>query len=269
MHISGIGRVSTIGQVSASTLGTTITGSGSANAKGSYSQLSASTPHDAQAVIIQMRTNLNGMTALVDFAMGASSSEVDFISGLLCQGPRGVFTYYLPIYVPKGVRISARAQNSSSSGTIFVTMMLLENTLSGEPSVGRVTCYGGNTGDSGATSVDPGGSANTKGSYTQIVASTTRAHKGLMMAVNIDKNTATTSADWLYDIAVGGAGSEQIIVPDFWVNQAVSGTNAQTPAQSPVFWLTIPASSRLAVRSQCTTTDATDRLNDVMLIGVD
>lgn len=268
MWIGGVGRISTIGQVSGSSLGTTIT-AGTGNAKGNFAQLTASTPHDAHAIIVSGRTNLNGQSALVDIAMGGAGSERIFIEDLLIQGPRAVMSYFLPIYVPGGVRLAARAQSSTNSGTQFVSIMLLQNQFGSMPPLTRARTYGANAADSGGTSVDPGGTGNTKGSYVQITGSTAWEHKGIIIGQNQDKNTGTSQADWLVDVAIGGAGSEQIIIPDLWINQAQTGLAASTPSVTPFIPYTIPAGSRIAIRAQCTISDATDRLCDYVVIGLD
>lgn len=263
-----VGDVTTVGQVAGSSLGTAIT-AGATNTEGSYAQLTASTPHDAHAIIVMGRTNLNGQSSLVDIAIGGAGSEQVIVADLLIQGPRAVMPYFLPIYVPGGVRLSARARSSTNVGVQNVTVMLLRNQFGGVPALSRATVYGAATGDSGGTSVDPGASGNTKGSYVQIVASTTYAHKGIIFGINQDKNTGTTQADWLYDIAIGAAGSEVVIVPDLWINQAQTGLAAATPSTVGPIMIPIPIATRIAVRAQCSINDATDRLNDVIIIGVD
>lgn len=98
--------------------------------------------------------------------------------------------------------------------------------------------------------VTAGGTANTKGSYAQIVASCPFDAAGFYLHFG-GGNTGTH--DTLWDIAVGAAGSEQIILADFQVS--VSGfTSAKTQVFVP---LRIKAGERIAVRLQSTTASAT------------
>lgn len=94
------------------------------------------------------------------------------------------------------------------------------------------------------------GAANTKGSYAQIVASCPFDSSGFYLHFG-GGNTGTH--DTLWDIAVGAAGSEQIILANFLVS--VSGfTSAKTQVFVP---LRVKAGERIAVRLQSTTASAT------------
>jgi hypothetical protein len=120
--------------------------------------------------------------------------------------------------------------------------------------------------DSGGTEIDPGGTANVKGAWTQITASTAADLAALVMAVGHRGNGALRHEQLLFDVGVGAAGSEQVLVPDWVVSVSLSET--LTPPWTPVLPVSVPAGSRLAVRSQCSDPDASDRLMDVVLYGV-
>ncbi|MGH3987826.1 MAG: hypothetical protein ACRDTZ_10960 [Pseudonocardiaceae bacterium] len=80
--------------------------------------------------------------------------------------------------------------------------------------------------------------------------------------------TTASNATWLVDIGVGGAGSEQVLVPNF----RLAATTFETfvPSVMPTVPVSIPQSSRLAVRAQCsiTTNSIGGRLFDVVLYGI-
>jgi hypothetical protein len=69
------------------------------------------------------------------------------------------------------------------------------------------------------------------------------------------------------DIGVGSAGSEQVLLGDMDLS-ASAGSDSIGPMAIGVP-VRIPAGTRLAVRAQSNITDATDRLFDAMLLGVD
>lgn len=266
MQFGGITTLDTVGEVAGSSVGTTLTAAGSTNTKGSYTQLVASTGRDAHWLIIQGRSSLNGTSFLLDLAIGGAGSEQIIVADLLMQGPRSGITICLPVYVPGGSRLAARVQSNSASATMLCSVLLGSHSFGMMEPGGVVTCYGQNTGDSGSTSIDPGGSGHTKGSYVQITASSSRKHQGFVLIVGGDKNTGTTAADFLIDVALGAGGSEQIIVPDFYVREE-SGAFAYTP-YATYFPIPIPEATRIAVRAQCSITDATDRLFDCQIVGV-
>jgi hypothetical protein len=136
------------------------------------------------------------------------------------------------------------------------------------PLLHRCTTYGAATGDSGAVSVDPGGSANTEGSYSEITAGTTHNIKSLLIVVGTAGNGALSAANWLIDIATGTGGSEQILIPNLCMGAALQ-SDFMIPAVFGPFVVDIASGTRLAARAQCSITDATDRLFDMEILGLD
>ena len=85
----------------------------------------------------------------------------------------------------------------------------------------RIEAAGIDSGNSRGSVVTAGGSAHTKGSYVQLIASTADESFGLV----ITAGWASATMIYAVDIAIGGSGSEQIIVPDLW---AIIDGNSQT-----------------------------------------
>jgi hypothetical protein len=113
--------------------------------------------------------------------------------------------------------------------------------------------------------VTAGDPAHTKGSWTQLIASTSYDAYGIWVGVDgiFYANTATA---YLVDIGVGPSGSEQVIVP----NLDVWGADSGGPGMNPrTFWFPvyIPAGSRIVARSQSVTANKTCRVM-VALDGV-
>lgn len=263
------GRWETIGADTANSRGTSINVAGSANTKGAWTQLIASTAFQAAGIIIRLGKNTALADILVDIGVGGSGSERVIVENLLITGRDDVAAaYQLPVVIPAGSRLTARCQASSViSLEVYVSAMLPGAPfLPGAP-LGRVTTYGAATADSGGVGIDPGGTAHTKGSYAQITASTTNRLRLLLVGLGIQTNNVMINGNALLDIAVGGAGSEQIILPN--IGFAYSQNEQMVPATLGPFPVNIPAGTRLAARAQSSITDATDRLFDVVLYGID
>ena len=265
-------KTSTIGEDTANSRPTTVAANASANTKGSWIELIASSSIPADGIVVYPGAGDNNRSFLVDFAVGAAGLEQVIIPNMMFSSStvlaRSHAPYIFSIHIPSGTRISARAQTSAGGGVIRLSACLLALTLSSMRSFSRVTDYGTATGDSGGVSVDPGGSANTKGAWSEIVASSTNLIRALTVAIGNQVNDAREEAEWLLDIGIGAGGSEKVIVGDM---PLVSHPNMDLvfPMVFPSILLTIPSGTRLAARAQTNITDATDRLIDVALYGVD
>lgn len=264
-------RYDTVGDVVSGSHGTSVT-SGTTNNKGSWYEISSSTPFMACCFIITF-SGVVGGDFLFDIGFGANPNEVAVISNLhhsdrqSGQGP--LTAYWLPISIPAGTRVTVRSQCSSGSSIVsYVSLILCEAHLTRESPLGRVTAYGMTAADSGMTGLEPGGTANTKNSYSQIVASTSNPIKELYIVFGNLANVTRTDCNWLVDLARGASLSEQIIIPDICVScNAV--TDQVFPSVIGPIPMNIPAGTRLAARCACSIIDATDRLLDIGIIGVD
>ena len=150
----------------ASEFGTVVTAAGSANTKGSYSTLIASTAYDAYGIMIEFYNTAVASTAtsqLTDIALGAASSERVVIPNLF-SGNAGTSigaqnagnAFFFPLFIPAGSRISARMQSLIASDTVNVKVTLFQWPINGVPTIERVTAYGVDTGDSGGVAHTPG-----------------------------------------------------------------------------------------------------------------
>jgi hypothetical protein len=100
------------------------------------------------------------------------------------------------------------------------------------------------------TAVTPG--TSNKGSWAQLIASTTSGSYGVIICVN--SNTASAaSRNTITDIGIGAAGSEAVLIPDLISGNAAGYTLGGIWYYFPVY---IPAGSRIAARGQGTVTTA-------------
>jgi hypothetical protein len=104
------------------------------------------------------------------------------------------------------------------------------------------------TTSSAGVTVTASATAHTKGGWSQLVANTGARSLGILIALD-NTAVANTATSMLLDIGIGGAGSEQVLIPDlaagYVLGEAVSNTFC-----AYFFPLFIPAGSRLAARCQ-------------------
>lgn len=243
-----------------------------ANTKGSYTQFTSSTTYPASGIYLNTGYSVSSADYLFDVAIGGAGSEVVIISNILHSVTSGSgrmigSSYFFPISIPAGTRLAARSQNSQGGAGHYVALEMFLISQGIMQSGSGVATHGADTADSGGTSIDPGGAGSTKGSYSEIVASTTYPYIGFSLDFGIQRNQATQWCEWNVDLAIGGAGSEVIILTDFHLSNNLS-IHSVTPRTTPYFPIPIPAGTRIAARASCDITDATDRLIDVVFHGV-
>lgn len=265
-----LARVDQLGTITSSN-GPAITKPGTPNTKGSWVQLIASTAFASAELWLSFNlvSIAGGNDCLFDIGIGASGQEQVLVPNLMVsQGNTSSGALIrLPAWIPAGTRVSARIQSSGTTNSPTLAAYLGIPAFGFPPGSQVFEDLGTTLATSRGTNIDPGAVANTKSAYVQLVASTARAYRGLLLLLgNGGRATSPAAASFTVDIARGGAGSEQIILADLLSRGAASNLFAP-PAFGP-FHLHIPVGERLAARAQCSSAVATDRLVDVQLIGV-
>jgi hypothetical protein len=259
--------LTTLGTTPASSQGkAVVAGNGS---KGSYVEMVASTAADYKYLYLFVANPTDSEDALIDIATGAASSEVVKVPDLLFDHRVGMSAQYaLPYEISSGTRVAIRIE-ATGAATFYCTLVMADaNSRIQEITSVVATAYGANSGSTPVgTSVDPGATINTKGSYAQLVASTGDDIKQFLIMVGNQGNIGPTGGSWLLDLATGAAASETDVVDDLPLQ---SYTSYHGPAQvfGP-FALDISSGTRLSVRAQCSINDATDRLLNVVVLGLD
>lgn len=265
-------RVDQLSAVAASSTLLSVPAAAGANTKGSWVQVSASAPFDACGFYLQFGGfGVASQDVLLDIGVGAAASEQVILSNLPISVGSGFVAAqaspFVPLAIKAGQRIAARTQSSDASGGVEVGLQLCAGDFFSQIGLGRATTYGANTADSGGVSVDPGAVANTKGAWSQITASTTNPIRYMLICVGSQNNAVITSSNNLLDVGVGAAASEQVIVDDI----SLVGNGGPDLYEPGIVGraVSVAAGQRLAARKQCSITDATDRLNDIVIIGFD
>ena len=255
----------------ASTGNTPVSSSSSAHVKGSWTELAASIDGPLDAIQVNVSTSGGSLyKGLFDLGVGAAGNEQVIVPNAYFEtdGRIGfLIQYLLSAHLPAGSRVAMRVQDDLASAVD--TFCWLAGWHGGPvfpAGVGRLEEAGIATGSSSATQVDPGGTANTKGSWTELVASTVSPWLGFVPIFGSNKNNVETAATFRVDIGVGAAGSEQVVAPNLMV-RGDAAMDVKMPYCYPPIWQPIPAGSRIAARAQSQTTDATDRLVQVALEG--
>lgn len=280
-------RAESFGTSTATQGGTTVTSSATANTKGSWTQLDASTAFDASTLLLWIVVQFQDTLYLLDVGIGAPGSEQVIASNLLISQSVGVTSdIILPIAIPAGSRIAIRSQDNFGSSSLYVTGMLIAGGWANDPPYQTVTAYGVSTASSTGITVDAGATVNTKGAWTQIVASTTTTMKAMLVSAIRNTPGTAASADYsqITDIGVGPSGSEQVVVPNLRYFCSTMTGGVQTPYTAGSGTLSglstlfprivqpipcdIPSGSRLAIRQQCTTTNAADRKSAYAIYGL-
>jgi hypothetical protein len=258
----------TIGTDTTASTGTLVTAD-SADTKGTYVQLVASTARESHRLQVTIKGAGDGAKGSyrVFLSTGAAASEVDFMSFIFWSGSGqgDSLTFEIPFTIAASQRIACAASQGISSGTTFdISVNLCDtNTLGTSTELSTVGITGTNDGFKG-TPIDPGGTANTKGSWTQIVASTSHDFDMMVVCIAANDNNNLTASKSLIDIGTGASSSEVVLIGDI--------NHQQSSFEDGITYFTIyeavASGTRIAARSQCSITDATDRMVDVSIIGV-
>lgn len=260
----GIMAVETIGAVTATSSPTDVT-SGAANTKGSWVQLVASSAANADGIIL-ITGQSTADSYLLDIGVGAAASESVVVSNVPVHERASSYivgTYFIPVSIPAGSRVSARCQ-AGGSGSLLRLIGYLVTTTVPISSATTIATYGDVTASSRGTQIDPGGVANTKGSWVEITSSLSADVKFIVpMFANL--NGARATYNFLVDIGTGGEGGESVVIADLYLG-STADNDELTPQAYPPLPVTIASGTRVAVRAQCNGTDATDRLIDFIMI---
>lgn len=252
MNTPNSGLVDTFGAlVSSDTNGTSVSA-------GAYSQITAATTREYEGFYLStylesMSTATDNLSTL-DIAMGAGAAEKilidklkfnDYFTGQSNGMPFG----YIPIRIPRGVRLAVRQNTTSGSTDSRVAIHPCSYSPFGNRGFTRAESMGV-TGNKGVE-VDAGATPNTKGSYSQIIASTSNRYQAIMLCISSDNQRAQNGSErFAIDIAVGAAASEKVIVNNLLCTWSFSNGATILPWCFGPFPCDIPAGSRLAVRAQ-------------------
>ena len=242
-----VSNPSSLGASLSTTMGTPITAGSTANTKGAFATIIAATPTDCCMLVLSFReyTDSTVQTA-VDIAIGPAGSEVVFIPNFVLGVASNLLmsSIVLPLNLPAGTRISARSQSSKAGQVCNLSITTFDGALVSADGNAGVDALGFNPATSGGTQITPAN--NAKGSFIQLAAATPRDYVGLFYCIDFNNmSNFSNGRTYFFDIAIGPAGSEQVIVPNIQFDQQGVGTGIglYLPIQ-------VPAGTRISARAQ-------------------
>lgn len=241
------------------TTGTTVTASTSSNVKGTWAAISTSTPIHAHGFLLHAGNpnNFNADNVMLDLGIGASGSEQVrvpnlFLSSCGASWSPGLdeFLFFFPLALPAGTRVSGRIQQADAGGygggTLDLSLHLLSQGWNASSPVGQVLALNATTANTTTTLLTSGGSGNSYGAWTQMVASTSVPLHALILTLG---GNDTGQVLYYLDIGVGASGSEQVILPALRCARD-NGTQRLGPRVLGPLPVSIPAGTRVSARLQ-------------------
>lgn len=229
----------------------------------SYQSFPAATTYEWAGFNLMLLSRSVGSDIDISVARGSAGNEFTLIDQMRL-GTNGS-TYgncqliHYPLRVPKGERVAIK-MSAASSGTQAKIMgfpMGFPGMVPSGAFLERLAAAGG-------VNIDPGGSANAKGSYTSL-GTTSSEWRGLY--INMWASSGL-GMDLLVDIAVDIGGNKMILAGC----DDIPAAKGSSSALRPNFWglvpCNLPAGSALYARAQCTSTTGGSRTLNVNAFGV-
>jgi hypothetical protein len=227
----------------------TVTAGASAHTKGSWSEIIASSASNSSLVVISVNafTTATDTSTLLDIGTGASGSETAIIENIAVGGAGTAnsnisYIFPVPFKIASGTRIAARIQSLVTGGKTATIRVNLINTGDYDQAPTSVDVSGTNTATSTGTAM-----SGASGTWVQVIASTTRAYRGVVMVPNLASNDVLNIQPLIYELGTGASASEVVIgqVENHTSNSEFVGIRA---IFSPLISKAIPSGTRLAVR---------------------
>lgn len=234
---------------------------------GAWVEVDASLSAAASGVRVALTasTNLtaNNSSTLLDIGIGAGGAETVWatigVGYIASSTAASIYPLVVPGRIAAGTRVAVRARSA-----ITLQNVVAEYSFFGAKTtaLGAPVTYQADIATSHGLALAAPGSLNTKGAWTELVASTATALAALLVTAQGNEGAAMGTLGLLLDIGVGAAGSEVVVIPDI----SYRATTAEVlQARSPTtYGLVIPAGSRIAARyARAATTESLD----VLLVG--
>lgn len=246
--------------------------SGTANVKGPWSDIgTANFTYEAIALSF---TPKQANSWLVDLGINDGAGNVAVIlqdlNVDLSVNSNAFLNIHLPLHIPRGSTISARCAYNGTSSTFGMSIQLwgMAAGIHGLPGYSRAVPLYSPSSSQGAA-IDPGGTANTAGSWVELVSSCSDEIAAIFGSIGQNGDTVRGStATAIMDLAIGAAGSEEMIFPSFFMGW---GGTLDGPFPPPLLdpqACYIPKGTRIAARGTCSDNTAGDRTWSLCLMGL-
>lgn len=264
-NLAPANRSQTLGAVTASTTGLTVTGNASANLKGSWTDIGGATAFTYEAFSLTMYA-ANTTDYVVDVGISDGANRATIVSNLRLSGLRlaeaGWAHYFIPVHVPAGSQLSIRCAGATVSPSLRAVLTGYATGIGGSPGFSRaVALY--TPGTSRGISVTPG--SGVESSWFEISSSCPEDIAAVFGFIGYGNDIARATANLMkVDLGLGAAASEQTIYADFCM---CYGSQRDGPnIVWPIFACDIPKTTRIAARAQANL--GTDIVFDLGLWGL-
>lgn len=229
-----------------------LTASGSTHTKGAWTELNTI---DSDGCCIGM-FGTDRTRFLIDLGVGAAGSEVVIVPNIHFsiytaqtggQMAEETDQFWLPLHVPRGLRVAARCQSDVASAQLVLCQIPAVRVQPTRPGLSAWESFGADTANTRGTSVVNGSSGTPTGSWTQLIASTARTYRWITVWAS-GYGTIVNDSAVDVQLGVGGAGSE-VVLTDFV--RLFRSANALMDAVSVTGYsgpIHIPKGSRVSAR---------------------
>lgn len=205
--------------ITAVTTGVSVT-TGVANVKSATAvQLCAATPYESCGIMVHFRTRGSSGDFLVDILAGASGSERVLLPDLYVGGAAnttGVASYFFPVNVPRGMRLSVKAQSSAASVAITTVLHLTGSSFLASPGLTRVQAVGVVAATTRGTALTAPGVADTYPAWVKLGEAPAFRTRYVIPVLGQQAITVrTTSQRVVGQWGIGAVASEQVLVDGF------------------------------------------------------
>lgn len=246
--------------------GINVVSGATAGVPGAWTEVHAGVPTDIDRLTVccVSSTAISNASSsmLLDIGVGPAGAEVAVIESMPTGfNPSGrPVLAVLPCSIAEGSRVAYRTRGESTRTSWGVDFDTVFGVTTGMQTANPVA-FGADTATCAGVTIDNPPTTNTKGAWTEIIASTPARLKGIHIGPGINGTASAANSTCLVDIGAGPAGNETVIVSD--VPMYVSTSETVTRPISLVA-CDIPPGERVSARYSRT---ATQRL-DLILHGV-
>lgn len=221
--------------------------------RGAWLQIVASTTEDAYGVGViggaDHHSSGIDTRCLLDIAVGAGGTEDSNIRipNVDIGNSRRAFHIFFPCFIASGSRVAVAVRGVQVSTTKNLRFGFLRK-MPGQimkPHT-HITTMGADTATSRGTLITASGSANTKGAWTEISASTAERFRALCVSFGLGGDTNISAVGNFLDIGVGASSNERLIAENIPYT-----TDTQESIERFVcgpYEAVLPAGSRLVAR---------------------
>lgn len=231
----------------------TVTADATPHTKGSWIELIAATTEDTDWLTLgisgTMAINGTDTRGLLDIAIGAAAAEVAIITEIPAGFISNGMHITLPVFIPKGARVSARLQAVTTVDTVAIAATV-SSTGALRRSPPRLVTLNANVAASTSTTM-----MTVSNTWTEVTAATAEPFQGLaaVMCGGVGP-TWTFDGSEILSVGVGAAGAELLHARSpviTWGSTESIGTQATHSFPPQIYALSsrpVPAGSRIATK---------------------